>query len=65
MRLLPMTGEGEKAVAYNEIIPVLIEAMKEQQNQIESANHENQKLRSEVQGLKKKMDKMEAMFANN
>jgi len=37
--------EGEKAVAYTEIIPVLIEAMKEQQRQIEV-------LKLEVAGLK-------------
>jgi hypothetical protein len=40
--------DGEKAVSYTEIVPVLAEAIKEQQKQIES-------LRSEVKALKEAM----------
>ncbi len=50
-KILPeivMETNGEKAVAYTEIIPVLIEAMKEQQNLIE-------KQQSEIDELKQMM----------
>ena len=39
---------GEKAVSYTELVPVLTEAIKEQQKQIES-------LRSEVKALQESM----------
>jgi len=46
-----MEHNGEKAVAYTEIIPVLIEAMKEQQNQIE-------KQQMEIDDLKQMMKEL-------
>ena len=43
------TAEGEKAVAYNEIIPVLIEAIKEQQKQITDLKAELQAFKASFQ----------------
>jgi len=46
-----MEHNGEKAVAYTEIIPVLIEAMKEQQNLIEKQQTEIDELKKMVMEL--------------
>jgi|GEM_PF-1265486 len=46
-----METNGEKAVAYTEIIPVLIEAMKEQQNRIEVQQSEINELKKMVEEL--------------
>jgi hypothetical protein len=46
-------AEGEKSVAYTELVPVLIEAMKQQQEmmkQQQEVNREQQKIISELQG---------------
>ena len=53
-----------KGINYSEITPVLIQAIKEQQQQIESAKQENQQLKSELQLLNEKMEKIEAMLAD-
>lgn len=45
---------GNKSVSYNEIIPVLIEAMKEQQRIIEKQNKEMNELKAKVQKLEAK-----------
>lgn len=42
--------EGEKAVAYTELIPVMIEAIKEQQKIIEKQQRDLQALRSAIDG---------------
>jgi hypothetical protein len=48
-----VTGsDGYKSVAYDKITAVLTEAIKEQQNQIESFKQENQQLKSELDELK-------------
>jgi hypothetical protein len=44
--------EGYKSVSYEKIVPVLIEAIKDQQKQIESTNQENQQLKLELDELK-------------
>ena len=44
--------DGEKAVAYTEIIPVLIEAMKEQQSQIDNQQAEIEEMRREMEEMK-------------
>jgi predicted RNase H-like nuclease (RuvC/YqgF family) len=43
---------GEKSVSYAEIIPVLIEAMKEQQRAIERQQKEMEELKAEMDRLK-------------
>jgi len=70
-------GEGgqQLGVSYTELIPVLIAGMQEQQQKIQSANEElkstNEELRSanadlqrEVDGLKERLAKIEAMLEN-
>jgi hypothetical protein len=44
--------EGEKAVAYSELIPILIEAMKEQQNLIEGQQKDIQELKTALKNMK-------------
>jgi trimeric autotransporter adhesin len=55
--------EATLGINYSELTPVLIKAIQEQQQQIESTKQENQQLRSELQSLKDKMDRIEAMLA--
>jgi hypothetical protein len=50
-------------INYSQLVPVLIKGMQEQQQQIESTKQENQLLKSELQSLKDKMDRIEAMLA--
>ena len=51
-----MENEGEKAVSYTEIIPVLIEAMKEQQSQIEKQQEVIDEMKRMVEELMRKME---------
>ncbi len=44
--------EGEKAVAYSELIPILIEAMKEQQNLIDAQQKDIQELKTALKKAK-------------
>jgi hypothetical protein len=44
--------EGEKAVAYSELIPILIEAMKEQQNLIDLQQKDIQELKAALKKIK-------------
>jgi hypothetical protein len=44
--------EGEKAVAYSELIPILIEGMKEQQNLIETQQKDIQALKTALKKIK-------------
>jgi septal ring factor EnvC (AmiA/AmiB activator) len=67
--LVTTSDRGYKMVDYSKFTPVIIEAMKEQQKQIdrqqkliESAKQENQQLKSELQSLKEKMEQIEAML---
>jgi hypothetical protein len=50
-------------INYSQLVPVLIKGMQEQQQQIESTQQENQLLKSELQSLKNKMDRIEGMLA--
>ena len=61
--LVKIDQNGYKAVSYEKLTVLLIEGMKEQQQQIESTQQENQQLKSELQSLKDKMDRIEAMLA--
>ncbi len=54
-----------KSVAYGDVVPVLVEAIKEQQQQIESTRQENTMLKSELQSLKERMEQIEAMLAKS
>ncbi len=54
-----------KSVAYGDVVPVLVEAIKEQQQQIESTKQENLQLKSELQALKEKMEQIEAILAKS
>jgi hypothetical protein len=51
---------GYKMVDYSKLSPVLLEAINEQQMQIESAREENRQLKSELKSLKERMALIEA-----
>jgi cell shape-determining protein MreC len=58
-------SNGYLSVNYSGFVPVLIEATKEQQVQIEKLKQENTKLKtllSEVEQLKADMEKMKALL---
>ena len=61
--LVKTDENGYKAVSYEKLTVILLEGIKEQQHQIESTKQENQQLKSELQSLKDKMDRIEAMMA--
>jgi trimeric autotransporter adhesin len=62
---LVYTGpDGYKSVSYEKFTPVLIEAVKEQQKQIASDRSEIDDLKSQIQLLKERMNKMESDMAN-
>jgi hypothetical protein len=56
-------SDGYLSVEYSKLTPVLIEAIKEQQQQIESTKQENQQLKSELEVIKEKMERIEALLA--
>jgi len=56
-------ADGLKGVNYAEMTAVLVEAMKEQQHQIESYKSENDYLKSQLQTLQEKVDKIETLLA--
>jgi hypothetical protein len=60
--LVKTDNNGYKAVSYEKFTVILLEAMKEQQKQIESFKQENQQLKSELQSLKDRMDQIEAFI---
>ena len=61
--LVMTDNNGYKAVSYEKLSVVLLEGMKEQQQQIESQKHENQQLKSELQAMKERIDRIEGMMA--
>jgi hypothetical protein len=61
--LISTNEKGFKMVDYTKLTPILIQAIKEQQIQIESTKEENQLLKSQLQSLQEKMDRIEAMLA--
>ena len=61
-KTFPIIGDGDKAVAYNELIPILIEAVKEQQKMIEAQQNKIDKLEQQqamVSALYEKVNAME------
>jgi hypothetical protein len=52
-----------KSVAYGDVVPVLVEAIKEQQQQIESARQENIQLKSELQSIRDEIEQIKSMLA--
>jgi hypothetical protein len=52
------SSEGEKAVAYNEIIPVLIEAIKDQQDIIDKQNTSNQEMQNQILQLQNQLSEI-------
>jgi hypothetical protein len=48
---------------YAPLTALLVEAIKEQQQQIESTKQENRQLKSELQSIKEKMEQIESMLA--
>jgi hypothetical protein len=63
--LVKTDNKGFKAVAYDKLSAVLVEAIKEQQEQIESTKLENQQLKSELQLIKEKLEQIEASLAKS
>jgi hypothetical protein len=55
--------DGLKGINYSQSVSLLVEAIKEQQNQIEFQKQENQELKSELQTMKERLDRMEGMMA--
>ncbi|TAL63381.1 MAG: hypothetical protein EPN88_12385 [Bacteroidetes bacterium] len=52
-----------KSVAYSDVVPVLVEAIKEQQTQIESSQEENRQLRTKLQTLENRIGQIESLLA--
>ncbi|MCX6334781.1 MAG: tail fiber domain-containing protein [Bacteroidia bacterium] len=61
--LVNTDNNGYKAVAYDKLSAVLVEAIKEQQQQIDSQQQENKQLRSEVQSIREEMEQLKIMLA--
>ena len=64
-QLVYTAPDGNKSVSYEKLTPALIEAIKEQQHQIESEKQKNQKLEEELQSLKERLSALESMVAVN
>jgi hypothetical protein len=56
---------GYKAISYEKLSVILLEGMKEQQQQIESAKKENQQLKSELDELKSLVIRLVEEYKNN
>ena len=52
---------GYKAVSYEKLSVILVEGMKEQQQQIESYKSENDNLKSQLQSLQLKVEQVNAL----
>jgi len=59
------SDEGEKSVSYTEIIPVLIEAIKEQQGTIEKQDLENSEMQEKIQALQDQINELRAHLTAN
>ena len=55
--------DGLKGINYSQSVSLLVEAIKEQQKQIESQKRENQQLKSDLQVMKERLDRIEGMVA--
>lgn len=58
-------NNGYKSVDYGKMTVVLLEAVKEQQKQIESSQEENNQLKSQLQALQEKVEQIETLLAKN
>ena len=61
--LIRTDNKGYKAVSYEKLSVILLEGMKEQQQQIESTKQENQQLKSELQSLREEVKQIKGMLA--
>jgi len=50
-------------INYSQLVPVLIKGMQEQQQQIRIQKKENRQLKSELQAMKERLDRIEGMMA--
>jgi len=51
-------------INYAGLVPVLIKGMQEQQQQIESQKQQNRQLKTELQAMKERLDRIEGMMAD-
>jgi hypothetical protein len=58
-------ADGYKGVNYSEMSAVIVEAMKDQQKQIEAAKQENIQLKSELKSIKEKMEQIERLLVKS
>jgi hypothetical protein len=58
-------NDGYKSISYGQISAVLVEAIKEQQQQIESYKSENDNLKSQLQSLQEEVDQIKAFLATS
>jgi hypothetical protein len=63
--LVATNDKGYKMVDYTKLTPILLEAIKEQQAQIESYKAENDDLKSNLQTLYDKVDRIEALLVKS
>ena len=63
--LVKTDKDGYKSIDYVKLTPVLVEAIKEQQQQIESTKKENQQLKSELDELKTLVSSLLVEYKNN
>jgi len=61
--LVRTNDRGYKTVDYSKLTPILLEAIKEQQKQIDIYRSENDDLRSMFQALKEKVDQIEVSMS--
>jgi hypothetical protein len=61
--LVRTDSKGYKAVSYEKLSVVLLEGIKEQQQQITSCKSENSNLRSQLQSLQQEVEQIKAMIA--
>jgi hypothetical protein len=54
--------DGILSIDYGKLAPLLLEAIKEQQQQIEAGKQENNQLRSEVQSLREEIEQIRAVL---
>ncbi len=62
--LVRTDDNGYKAVSYDKLSVVLLEAIKEQQHQIEAEKAKNKELENELSSLKERLSAIEAMMGN-
>jgi len=57
--LVKKDAEGNRAINYSKFTPILVEAIKEQQKQIEELKKENESLKSSLKEIVDRLDKVE------